>query len=112
MRKLIVIALVVGCLGALASVAMAATRSVKVGDDYYVRASGVPTVTVKKGTTVKWNFVGDNPHSVTVSKGPRKFDSGVKTSGSYRKKLTKRGTYTIYCTVHGASDQKMRLKVE
>ena len=112
MRKLIVIALAVGCLGALASVAMAATRSVKVGDDYYVRASGVPTVTVKKGTTVKWNFAGDNPHSVTVSKGPRKFDSGVKTSGSYRKKLTKRGTYTIYCTVHGASDQKMRLKVE
>jgi plastocyanin len=112
MRKLIVIALAVGCLGALASVAMAATSSVKVGDDYYVRASGVPTVTVKKGTTVKWNFAGDNPHSVTVSKGPRKFDSGVKTSGSYRKKLTRRGTYTIYCTVHGASDQKMRLKVE
>ena len=37
MRKLIVIALVMGCLGVLASVAMAATRSVKVGDDYYVR---------------------------------------------------------------------------
>ena len=79
MRKLIVIALVVGCLGALASVAMAATRSIKVGDDYYVRSRGVPVVTVKKGTTVKWNFRGSNPHSVTVSKGPRKFDSGVKT---------------------------------
>ena len=77
MRKLIVIALVVGCLGTLASVAMAA-RSIKVGDDYYVRASGVPTVTVKKGTTVKWNFRGSNPHSVTVSKGPRKFNSGVR----------------------------------
>ena len=111
MRKLIVIALVVGCLGTLASVAMAA-RSVKVGDDYYVRSSGVPTVTVSKGTTVKWNFVGSNPHSVTVSKGPKKFDSGVKSSGSYKKKMTKRGTYTIYCTIHGASDQKMKLKVK
>ena len=112
MRKLIVMALVVGCLGALASVAMAATRSVKVGDDYYVRSRGVPVITVKKGTTVKWNFSGSNPHSVTVSKGPRKFDSGVKTSGSYKKKVTKRGTYTIYCTVHGAANQKMKLVVK
>ena len=112
MRKLIVLALVVGCLGVLASVAMAATKSVKVGDDYYVRSKGVPTVTVSKGTTVKWNFRGSNPHSVTVSKGPKKFDSGVKTSGSYKRKLSRTGTYTIYCTVHGASDQKMKLVVK
>ena len=111
MRKLIVLALVVGCMGTLVSVAMAA-RSIKVGDDYYVRPSGVPTVTVSKGTTVKWNFRGSNPHSVTVSRGPAKFNSGVKSSGSYKKKMTKRGTYTIYCTVHGASDQKMKLKVK
>ncbi len=112
MRKLIVIALVVGSLGVLASVAMAATRSIKVGDDYYVRPSGVPTVTVSKGTTVTWKFRGSNPHTVTVSKGPSKFNSGVRHGGSYKKKLTKRGTYTIYCTVHGASDQKMKLKVK
>ena len=112
MRKLIVGALVVGCLGVLASVAMAATRSVKVGDNYYVRARGVPTVTVSKGTTVKWNFRGRFPHTVTVSKGPRKFNSGVRTSGSYRKKLTRRGTYTIYCVIHGAADQKMKLVVK
>jgi plastocyanin len=111
MRKLIVIALVVGCLGTLASVAMAA-RSIKVGDDYYVRPSGVPTVTVSKGSTVTWRFKGSNPHSVTVSKGPRKFNSGVRTGGSYKKKLSKRGTYTIYCTVHGAANQKMKLVVK
>ena len=112
MRKLIILALVVGCLGVLASVAMAATRSIKVGDDYYVRSSGVPKVTVSKGTTVQWNFRGSNPHTVTVSKGPSKFSSGAKSSGSYRKKLTKRGTYTIYCTIHGASNQKMKLVVK
>ena len=43
MRKLIILALAVGCLGVVASVAMAATRSVKVGDNYYVRPSGVQT---------------------------------------------------------------------
>ena len=36
----------------------------------------------------------------------------MKSSGTYKKKVTKRGTYTIYCTIHGASDQKMKLKVK
>ena len=112
MRKLIVIAISACALVLLAATAMAATKSVKVGDDYYVRSSGVPKVTVTKGTTVRWRFVGDNPHTVTVSRGPVKFNSGVKTSGSYRKKLRRRGTYTIYCTIHGASDQKMKLVVK
>ena len=112
MKKLIVLALVMGCLGVLASVAMAATRSVKVGDNYYVRSRGVPTVTVSKGTTVKWRFVTSTGHSVTVLRGPAKFNSGVRFSGSFKKKLTRRGTYTIYCTVHGASVQKMKLVVK
>jgi len=111
MRKLIVVAISACALAVLAAGAMAA-RSVKVGDDYYVRASGVPKVTVSKGTTVRWRFVGDNPHTVTVSKGPVRFNSGMKTSGTYSKKLRKRGTYTIYCTIHGASDQKMKLVVK
>ena len=112
MRKLIVLALVLGCAGALASVALGATRSIKVGDNYYVRPSGVPKVTVSKGTTVKWRFGTGTPHSVTVSRGPVKFNSGVRSSGSFRKKLTRRGTYTIFCTVHGPSDQKMKLVVK
>jgi plastocyanin len=112
MRKLIFVVLALSVLAALAGTALAATRSVKVGDDYYVRASGVPKVTVSKGTTVRWRFVGDNPHSVTVSRGPVKFNSGVRSSGSYRKKMRRRGTYTIFCVVHGASDQKMKLVVK
>ena len=112
MRKLIVMALAVGCLGVLASVAMAATKSVKVGDNYYVRPSGVPKITVKKGTKVKWRFGTGTPHTVTVKSGPVKFNSGVHSSGSYSRKLTKRGTYVIYCTIHGFSDQRMKLVVK
>ena len=88
MRKLIILALAVGCLGVLASVAMAATKSVKVGDNYYVRPSGVPKITVKKGTKVKWRFGTGTPHTVTVKSGPAKFNSGVRSSGSFSKKLT------------------------
>ena len=112
MRKLIVISLAAGALVLLAATAMAATKSIRVGDDYYVRPSGVPTVTVSKGTTVKWRFGTGTPHSATVSKGPVKFNSGVRESGTYSKKMRKRGTYTIYCTVHGASTQKMKLVVK
>ena len=112
MRKLIVLALVAGCLGVLASVAMAATKSVKVGDNYYVRSSGVPKITVSKGTKVKWRFGSGTPHTVTVKSGPAKFGSPSKTSGSYSKTLKKRGTYVIYCTIHGFSDQRMKLVVK
>ena len=112
MRKLSVVVLAVTLFAALAATAFAATKSVKVGDDYYVRASGTPKVTVSKGTTVRWRFAGSNPHTVTVSSGPVRFNSGVRSSGSYRKKMRRRGTYTIYCTIHGASDQRMKLVVK
>jgi len=112
MRKLLVLAIAMCALAALTATAFAATKSVKVGDDYYVRPSGVPKVTVSKGTTVKWRFTGDNPHSVTVSKGPVKFNSGVHSSGIFKKKMNKRGTYTIFCLIHGASNQKMKLVVK
>lgn len=98
-------------LGVGVPAALAATKSIKVGDDYFVRSKGVPTVTVKKGTTVKWKWVGGAPHNVTVSKGPVKFHSKTQVSGSYSKKLTKKGTYRIFCTIHGAANQSMVLKV-
>jgi plastocyanin len=112
MRKLLVLAIATCALAALTATAFAATKSVKVGDDYYVRPSGVPKVTVSKGTTVKWSFTGDSLHTVTVSKGPAKFKSGPKSSGTYKKKMKKRGTYTIYCTIHGPANQKMKLIVK
>jgi plastocyanin len=112
MRKLIVLALVLGCAGALASVALGATRSIKVGDNYYVRARGVPVVTVSKGTKVSWHFGTGTPHTVTVKSGPAKFNSGVHSSGTYTKRLTRRGTYVIFCRIHGFRDQRMKLVVK
>lgn len=91
--------------------ALAATKSVKIGDNYYVKDGGVPTVTVKKGDTVKWNFTGEKPHNVKVKSGPVKFTSKTMKSGSYSKKVTRAGLYTIFCTIHGQSDQSMKLRV-
>jgi plastocyanin len=113
-RKLLLLALLVAAAGLMAvfsSSAPSATR-VKIGDNYFVRPSGVPTVTVSKGTRVRWVWTGERPHNVKVKRGPAKFESPSKTSGRWSKVVRKRGTYTIICTIHGGNDQKMRLVVE
>jgi plastocyanin len=110
MRKLLVAVLIAAATAVLAVPALAATRSVKVGDDYFVRKGSVPTVTVKKGTKVTWRWAGKDMHNVAVTKGPVKFRSSFKTSGSFSKKLTRTGTYTLVCTIH-QPDMKMKLRV-
>ena len=95
----------------VAAPALSKGKSVEVDDNYFVHKSAPHTVTVKKGATVEWEWEGRNPHNVTVTRGPVKFHSKTKTSGSYSKKLTRRGTYRILCTIH-APTMKMTLKVE
>jgi plastocyanin len=61
---------------------------------------------------VRWNFEGKNPHNVTVKSGPVKFHSSTMKSGSYKKKLTRTGTYRIVCTIHADQGMLMTLKVK
>ena len=113
-RKLLLVPALAAAGAATIAIAPAdsATR-IRVGDNYFVRPSGVPTVTVTKGTTVRWVFRGQSVHIVRVVRGPVKFGSPApKRSGSYSKTVRKRGTYTIICTIHGGADQKMRLIVK
>jgi plastocyanin len=110
MRKLLVLFAIAGASAALAVPALAATRSVKVGDDYFVRKGSIPTVTVKKGTKVTWRFAGKDMHNVAVTKGPAKFRSSYKDSGTYSKRVTRTGTYTIVCSIH-QPDMTMKLRV-
>jgi plastocyanin len=93
--------------GALAIPALAATKTVQVKDNKFVANS----ITVSKNTTVKWVWKGKAPHNVVVTKGPVKFKSSVRLKGSYSKKLTKKGTYSILCTIH-APGMKMTVKVK
>ena len=111
MRKLLVPALVAGLLGTAAAPALAATKNVKIGDNWFVRPSGVPTVTIGKGDKVRWQWRGESLHNVKVTSGPARFGSPSKTSGSYTRTFGKKGTYKLICTVHGASDQSMKLVV-
>jgi plastocyanin len=108
MMRLLPMALVLTL--AIAAPAGAATRNVKVGDDYYVRAGNPPTVTVTRGTTVKWNWRGTRQHNVVVQRGPVSFRSALKRSGSYKRKMRRAGRYRIVCSIH-APDMAMTLRV-
>jgi plastocyanin len=121
MKKLLVLCLLVAAVAATAIAVpasgkvrahAAATTSVKIGDNYFVRASGVPTVRVSKGSSVRWVWKGKRTHNVQVTKGPSKFSSPIKKSGTFTKKFNRKGTYTIICSIHGASDQSMKLVVK
>lgn len=104
-------ALVAGTACVVAAVpAMAATRSIHVGDDYFVRAGAKPTVAVRAGTKVVWHFHGDHPHNVKVLSGPARFASPTIRHGSYSRRLTRQGTYSIVCTLHRGMAMRARVR--
>jgi plastocyanin len=108
MRPLPVI--LIAALLVAAAPAAAATKNVKIGDDYYVRSGSPPTVSVFKGTTVKWNWRGNRDHDVLVRSGPARFQSELKDSGSWSRVMRRVGTYKIVCSIH-RPDMAMTLKV-
>jgi plastocyanin len=111
MRTLPAALLILTLTAALAANALAERRTVHVGDNWFVRERGVPTVTVERADTVVWRFTGRRRHNVTVRRGPVRFHSPTMRSGTYRRRMNRRGTYIIVCTIHGGRDQRMRLLV-
>jgi plastocyanin len=93
-----------------AAPAAAETRNVRVDDDYYVRPGSPPTVTVVRGTTVSWNWRGSRRHNVVAQSGPSRFQSALRRSGSYSRKMRRVGTYRIVCSIH-QPDMAMTLRV-
>ena len=87
MMRTVLIALVLTLSLTVAAPAFAKPRSIKIGDNFFVRSSGVPTVKVKHGKVVKWNWTGRHEHNVVAS-GPASFHSALKSSGSFSKSST------------------------
>lgn len=109
MRKLLLLiglaALAATAVLALAAPAPSAT-TVAVRDNVF----RPETVTVRRGTTVTWRWQGRAPHNVVVTRGPQRFRSAVKTSGTYRRRLSRAGRYSILCTIH-APEMRMTVRV-
>ena len=108
MRLRLTVAIMVMAMSAVAAVtAYAATTTVTIKDDLFAPKS----LTISKGTTVRWVWKGSSPHNVTVKSGPAKFASPTQRKGAYSKRLARAGTYRLYCTIHGAR-QSMTIKVK
>ncbi len=110
-RQLLPHAAVLAAVLVLCTTALAATRTVRVGDNYFIRDRGVPRLSVDRGDRVEWRFVGADPHNVRAIRGPARFKSPTRVRGSFARKMTRSGTYTIICDIHGARDQRMTLVV-
>lgn len=106
MKKL----LAAGAITALAAVAavpaFAATKTIQVDDDVFKPK----TATIKKGTTVKFTWVGESSHNVTRASGPSFKIIGFRKSGSVSRKLTKAGTYKLLCSIHPGMNLTLRVK--
>ena len=105
-RRIVPAAVAVAALAALPTGASAATKTVTIDDFEFSPAS----LSVKKGTKVKWRFADSATHNVTVTSGPARFASPDKRSGTYSRKLRKAGTYKIVCSLHGGMRQTITVR--
>jgi plastocyanin len=107
MRKLAVLSVVpvAACVALAVPASGASSKSIRMGDNFFKPK----TVTVRKGTTVRWKWKTKAPHNV-VGRGPKHFTSGSpKTRGNLSVRFTRKGTYRIACVVH--PKMKMTIKV-
>jgi plastocyanin len=95
-RLLLLLAVLAIAVPAVTVSALAAgrTRTTTLKDDYFTRGK----LTVKKGTTVVWNWKTDDDHTVTEING--RWGSKDTTNGHFKHKFKKKGKFTVYCLVH------------
>ena len=73
-------------------------NSTVVGDFKY----GIERVSLKRGTTFTWRFLGQFWHDVTVVGGPEGFSAPWSLTGVFKHRFTKAGTYRLFCSLHPA----------
>jgi plastocyanin len=106
---------------AVVTVALAASPASGGRDDRSATASKRPSVSIKdnffsptsvsvaQGVKVTWRWRGSNDHNVKFRKvpsGASKRGAGTKSSGSFSRSFSKRGTYRYVCTIHVSSGMR------
>ncbi|HEX6391292.1 MAG TPA: cupredoxin domain-containing protein [Solirubrobacteraceae bacterium] len=95
-QALLAVVALLAAAGVGVATAASKTRTVKVTD----RAYEPRKLTVRSGTKVVWSFNGSLPHNVEVTRGPELFSSSIYKKGTFSRRMRKRGTYRIVCTLH------------
>jgi plastocyanin len=115
--RLILVAAVAVAAATTATVASAGTKTIKIGDNWFVDdKGGTKTVTVTEGATIKWKWTGDDEHNVRPLKVPAgvkksRFKASTRVTGTFSRKVTVPGTYKFECSIHDYDGQFMTLKV-
>ena len=110
-RRALLISLLAVVAAALAVPALAATKTVGVGDNYFVRSSNDATIRIKAGDRIRFRNRGDSPHNATVRRGPTKPRTGTIDPGESKTlRFSRRGTYRVVCTIH-PPDQRLKVVV-
>jgi plastocyanin len=108
MKKLL--AVVVAAVAVAAAVAVPAlgsgTKTVALKDAFFAPKS----LTITRGTTVRFRWVGQLPHNVTVRRGPQRFKTRNFTHGHvFSFRFTRSGRYLLVCTIHPGMELNLRV---
>jgi len=77
--------------------------TIQVGDRFFQQ----PNATVKKGTTLNWQFSGTELHNLTLANGPVAIGTpNLDQSRIYSRTLNRPGTYRFFCALHPTQMQE------
>lgn len=94
MRRIAALAVTTAAAASLASPAVAATTTT------FAWGFSMPsTISIKKGDTVKFTWSGGLPHNVV---GPNFRSGNAKVSGTYSRKFSSKGSFSVYCQPHSS----------
>src|SRR3954452_16589781 len=104
-KKVLPLALVAAVSGAFAVQAVAApSKTIQVNDDFFKPK----TVTVKKGTTIKFKFNGF--HNVEADGKAAFKNIPDRSSGTVNRKANKKGKFKLLCSIHDGMTMKLTVK--
>jgi plastocyanin len=70
---------------------------VEVGDLYF----GPRNIAIRRGGVLRWHFMGETLHNVTLANGPRGFSSpNLSREREFSYRFRRPGTYRLYCGLH------------
>lgn len=79
------------------TVALRGGSMVEVGDPYFLPRN----ISLPSGGLLRWRFLGDGLHNVTLANGPRGFSSpNLNRDREFRYRFRRPGTYRLFCGLH------------
>jgi len=86
--------------------AAAATRTVAVRDNVFAPKR----LTARRGDLLVFRWQGDNPHNVRATTRRAGIRGAVRTSGRYRVRLRRAGSFRIVCDIHPGMEMRLRVR--